>query len=196
MNSRGRKGADVLDDRHFMRQALAQARQALHGGEFPVGCVVVHDERVVATGARRGTAATRPNEIDHAELVALRCLAADAPPDMAYEKLTVYCTMEPCLMCFAALMLNRIGRVVYAYEDVMGGGTRCDMGSLPPLYQRLKPTVVGGVMREESLALFRAFFDDPANHYWQGSLLAEYTREQGASGGLPSRGPAPGRGGA
>ena len=167
-----------MDDRYFMQLALEQARQALHDGEFPVGCVVVHDQSVIASGVRRGTRAGHLNEIDHAEMVALRRLAAEAR-DVANKELVVYCTMEPCLMCFAALTLNRINRVVYAYEDVMGGGTRCNLDTLPPLYRTLKPEVVGGVMRSESLHLFQAFFADPANGYWQGSLLATYTHRQG-----------------
>jgi tRNA(adenine34) deaminase len=172
------KGVGALkDDGFFMRQALGQARRALQEGEFPVGCVLVHGRQVVASGARRGTAGGRPNEVDHAEMVALRRLVA-AAPDIAREDVTVYCTMEPCLMCFAALTLNRIGKVVYAYEDVMGGGTRCDPEALPPLYRTLRPRVVGGVLRAESLDLFQVFFAHPANRYWQGSALATYTLEQ------------------
>lgn len=163
-----------MNDRHFMGLALEQAQQALHDGEFPVGCVVVANQQVVASGARQGTRAGRPNEIDHAEMAALRRLA-DQAPDIGHQGLVAYCTMEPCLMCFAALMLHRIARVVYAYEDVMGGGTQCNLETLPPLYRTLKPEVVGGLMRSESLALFQAFFADPANDYWRESLLATYT---------------------
>lgn len=191
MNQGDRKTVGMADDGHFMRQALAHAHQALQDGEFPVGCVVAHDGHVIASGARRGTASGRPNEIDHAEMLALGRLAA-LGANIAYEQLTVYCTMEPCLMCFAALTLNRIGRVVYAYEDVMGGGTRCDPDALPSLYRRLRPQVTGGVLRAESLALFRAFFADPANRYWQGSLLATYTQEQGGPECVAMRPPAPG----
>lgn len=166
-----------MDDQYFMRRALAEAQQALTAGEFPVGCVVVHQERIIASGARAGTRAKPPNEIDHAEMVALRGLdALDA--DIRPEDLVLYCTMEPCLMCFAALTLSRIGTVVYAYEDVMGGGTKCDFESLPPLYRALKPRVVGGVMRAESVDLFKTFFTNPDNDYWQGSMLATYTTEQ------------------
>ena len=114
-----------MDDHYFMRRALAEAQQALAAGEFPVGCVIVHQKRIIASGARSGTRAKHRNEIDHAEMVALRGLdALDA--DIPHEDLVLYCTMEPCLMCFAALTLSRIGTVVYAYEDVMGGGTKCD----------------------------------------------------------------------
>ena len=166
-----------MSDRRFMRLALQEARQALDAGEFPVGCVFVHGDRVVVSGARSGTVSPHPNEIDHAEMVALRRLDALVLP-IPHEELVLYCTMEPCLMCFAALCLSRIGKVVYAYEDVMGGGTECDLSSLPPLYRSLKPRIVGGILREESLALFQAFFADHRNAYWKGSRLAEYTAAQ------------------
>jgi tRNA(adenine34) deaminase len=166
-----------MDDHDFMAQALNEARQALTTGEFPVGCVIVHQDRIIASGARSGTRSRRPNEIDHAEMAALRRLDA-SDVDFSPKDLVVYSTMEPCLMCFAALTLSRIGRVVYAYEDVMGGGTRCDFASLPPLYQALKPRVIGGVMRAASVDLFQAFFADPTNDYWKGSLLANYTAGQ------------------
>ena len=166
-----------MDDAYFMRQALSEARRALEAGEFPVGCAVVYQGRVITSSARQGSRLKHPSEIDHAEMVALRQLAT-LGEDIAPEDLVVYSTMEPCLMCFAALTLSRIGRVVYAYEDVMGGGTDCDMASLPPLYRELKPVVLGGVLRAESLALFQTFFTDPANAYWQGSLLATYTTRQ------------------
>ena len=92
--------------------------------------------------------------------------------------ITAYCTMEPCLMCFGALMLHGIGAVVYAYEDAMGGGTRCRRSRLNPLYRNNRIAVRGGVRREESLALFKAFFSDRANRYWHASHLADYTLRQ------------------
>jgi tRNA(adenine34) deaminase len=86
--------------------------------------------------------------------------------------------MEPCLMCYAALILAGIGKIVYAYEDVMGGGSSCDLSGLKPLYKKSSITVVANVMRTESLKLFQAYFSNPANSYWKNSLLAEYTRDQ------------------
>jgi tRNA(adenine34) deaminase len=86
--------------------------------------------------------------------------------------------MEPCLMCLGALLLNGIGEVVYAYEDVMGGGTGIDLAGLTPLYQDRKISIVPHILRQESLDLFRTFFKNPENSYWEGSLLAKYTLRQ------------------
>jgi tRNA(adenine34) deaminase len=166
-----------MDNEHFMKKALDLAKSALAQGEFPVGCVMVHQDKILVTGARKGTIENDRNELDHAEMVALRRLIELKKPINPAE-LTVFCTMEPCLMCYAALLLAGIGKIVYAYEDVMGGGCNCELVRLKPLYKKSPLTVVAGVMRRESLELFQAFFSNPGNSYWKDSLLAEYTLSQ------------------
>jgi tRNA(adenine34) deaminase len=81
-------------------------------------------------------------------------------------------------MCFSTLILNGIRKIVYAYEDVMGGGTNLPLVALNPLYAAMKIEVVPAVLRQESLALFQQFFSNPDNPYWKGSLLATYTLDQ------------------
>jgi tRNA(adenine34) deaminase len=160
-----------------MRRALAQADQAAAAGEFPVGCIFVHVDRIVARGARENSQLAERNEVDHAEIVALRRLSRRSE-EIRYKDLTLYCTMEPCLMCFAALVLAGVGTIVYAYEDVMGGGTACALEGLPPLYRQRRPRVLPGVLRNESLVRFKAFFADPRSDYWRDSALARYTLAQ------------------
>jgi len=163
----------------FMRLALEQAQQALASNEFPVGAVIVAGDEPVAIGRRENSQSETANELDHAEIVALRDLLARRP-DIARDTLTVYSTMEPCLMCYSAMLLNGIRTFVYAYEDAMGGGTGLQLMSLTPLYQAMAPEVciLPNVLRQESLELFKSFFTSPENNYWQGSLLAEYTLAQ------------------
>ena len=129
-----------MNHEFFMRQALQEAQEALLSSEFPVGCVVVSEDTIIATGSRMG--------------------------------------MEPCLMCFGAILIHGIGQVVYAYEDVMGGGTGCALAKMPALYKNSKISIISNVLRKESLDLFKAFFSDPENAYWRNSLLAEYTLSQ------------------
>ncbi|GAB6146322.1 nucleoside deaminase [Desulfocicer niacini] len=169
----------MSNDEKYMALALKSAESALAQGEFPVGCVVVQGGKVVATGARRGTGdmKKKAGELDHAEILALHQVEAR---DVDRQELTLYCTMEPCLMCFAAIMLSGIRKVVFAYEDVMGGGTGCDRQSLPPLYRNADIEVVPGVLRRESLLLFYRFFSRPDNLYWKGSLLERYTLDCGS----------------
>jgi tRNA(adenine34) deaminase len=166
-----------MDSEHFMDAALEQAQKALARGEFPVGCVMVHEGRIIAAGARNGTQGEGRNELDHAEMVALRRLAGRQVP-LEPSGISVFSTMEPCLMCFAALMLHGIGEIVFAFEDPMGGGTACDRSRLSPLYRESRIRVRSGVRRRESLDLFKAFFADDRNLYLSRSDLAEYIRNQ------------------
>ena len=160
-----------------MGHALAAARHALDKDEFPVGCVVVLDGRVIAEGQRANTRQTVPSELDHAEMIALRRLEAlDGSLDR--RRMVLYATLEPCLMCFGAILLSGIGTLVYAYEDAMGGGTGCDRGRLPSLYRDNPLRIVPGVCRRESLTLFQNYFQRPHITYWRESPLALYTLGQ------------------
>jgi tRNA(adenine34) deaminase len=162
---------------YFMNLALVQAEEALNKGEFPVGCVIVLNDKLVSSGKRTGTVPGMVNETDHAEMNALRGISASFSMEER-KNMSLYCTLEPCLMCFSAIMLTGIGRIIYAYEDAMGGGTSVDLASAAPLYAELRPEVISGVMRNKSLDLFRAFFSAPDNQYWKNSLLEKYTLSQ------------------
>ncbi|HBT97475.1 MAG TPA: tRNA-specific adenosine deaminase [Desulfobulbaceae bacterium] len=160
---------------YFMDIALDEAVAALARGEFPVGCVIVCKNKVVASGGRRDSGGNAP-ELEHAEIVALRRLLRETsgfdPSDM-----TVYSTMEPCLMCLGTLIVNGFRQIVYAYEDVMGGASDLPLSDLRPLYKNIRLEITGGVRRQQSLALFQRFFAArPA--YLRDSLLARYTIAQ------------------
>ncbi len=160
-----------------MALALEEARLALEEGEFPVGCVLMAGEQVLARSRRKNSRGDNTFELDHAEIVALNDLFNKAP-ETDRSTITAYSTMEPCLMCFSTLLLNNITKIVFAYEDVMGGGTNLDLKSLSPLYQKMQPSLTPNILRTESLTLFQDFFRRPQNTYWQGSPLAQYTLAQ------------------
>ncbi len=163
------------DDKYFMQQALNQAQLALDGGEFPVGCVLVKENTLLQSGRRHNSEGMMSNEIDHAEMVTLRALLAEQP-QLDCGEITVYSTMEPCLMCYTTLLLSGVRRFVWAYEDVMGGGTSLPLDQLTPLYRDMQVELVPNVLREQSLRLFGQFFQKYS--YWQDSLIAEYTLAQ------------------
>ena len=182
MNEQNEEGAQELRslrphprDTAFMKIALEEAGTALTEGEFPVGCVLVAGDKVLARGHRRNSRAESRNEIDHAEMVTLHRLLAEKP-GIDLGPVTLYSTMEPCLMCYATMLLSGIRRFVWGYEDVMGGGTGLDLDKLPPLYAAMVVELVPGVLRAESLDLFRKFFKE--HDYWQDSFLARYTLSQ------------------
>ena len=165
------------DHYYFMREALTQAKQALAAGEFPAACILVGAGRVIASGSRTGTIENRFNETDHAEMLSLRNMNQLRAPS-ASGGLTAYCTLEPCLMCFGALLISGVTNIVYAYEDAMGGGTRCDLSRLPTLYQNMSVSVVPHILRTDSLQLFKTYFSNPQTVYLKKSFLATYTLTQ------------------
>lgn len=115
------------------------------------------------------------NEIDHAEILTLRTLIAEQP-GLDLATVTVYSTLEPCLMCYSTMLLSGVRSFVWAYEDVMGGGANLPLTLLNTLYAQMKVQLVDRVRRPESLRLFQQFFT--SGDYWQDSLLARYTMAQ------------------
>jgi len=165
-----------IEDEKQMRAALDAAEAALANGDFPVGCVISLDGVIVARGQRRRSqqAGSRPaSELDHAEIIALHNLL-DKHPEIAPGRVIVYSTMEPCLMCYATMLVNGIRHIVYAYEDIMGGGTNLHLTGLPPLYKNMQVSITPGVLRKQSLALFKQFFASSPD-YMRGTILAKYT---------------------
>ena len=164
-----------MDYVKFMETALEEARAAYTAGEFPVGCILVHQNQVLASGHRIGTVGKHHNEVDHAEMVALKRFSK-METSIPAANITIFSTLEPCLMCYGAIILSGIKTIVYAVEDVMGGGTNCDLSKLNPLYQKAGISIVPNILRAESAKLLKAYFQNPENSYWKDSLLADYAK--------------------
>src|ERR1700739_4708475 len=105
----------------FMQQALELARDAQERGEVPVGAVVVLDQKVIGRGASAPIRGNDPTA--HAEVLALRD-AAKSIGNYRLEGATLYCTIEPCVMCAGALVAARIARLVFGARDIRFGGIR------------------------------------------------------------------------
>jgi tRNA(adenine34) deaminase len=139
-----------------MRLALDQAGQAMTVGEVPIGAVVMR-EGVVLAAAHNATVALR-DPTAHAELLALRQALATAGSDRLTGA-TLYITLEPCAQCAGAIVLAKVGRVVFgAWDDKAGmAGSIHDLLRHPRLNHR--PEVVGGVLADECADLLRSFFE-------------------------------------
>ena len=138
-----------------MRQAIEEARRALHLGEVPVGAVLVQDGQVVATGFNQPIHSQDPSA--HAEVMALR-EAARAAGNYRLPSTTLYVTLEPCLMCVGALVHARVSHLVYGADDPKGGAIRSilDVSGLP-LNHRFE--VVSGILEDECRKLIVDFFE-------------------------------------
>ena len=152
----GARGADAApDDDRFMQLALEEAARAAAAGEVPVGAVLVLDGRVIAQGHNASIARRDPTA--HAEVVAMRA-GALALGNHRLEGVTLYATIEPCVMCCGAALHARLGRLVYGAEDPKAGGATSLYRLLDDPRQNHRVAVTAGVRGAECGALLREFF--------------------------------------
>ena len=118
------------NDNEYISRAIRLALDAENRGNLPVGAVIALDGAVIAeAGSSILTPVYHPGR--HAETEALRQVPAELWPRS--REMTCYTTLEPCVMCFGALLLHGIGRVVFGAEDTEGGATAV-LSCLPPYY--------------------------------------------------------------
>ena len=202
-------GDDAVDGA-FMRVALLEGAAALAAREVPVGCVFARGPAVLARAHNATNATFDPTR--HAEMVALDALSAHAraagaaacaapgapPPPLAaalraaLAPATLYVTVEPCLMCAAALRRAGVGRVVYGArnEKFGGAGTVLDVLGAPAAAPRdgagdaPPPAVRAGVRADEAVALLKRFYKR-ANPAAPGAGGGGGGAENCDSGGVP-----------
>jgi len=138
-----------------MREALALAREAELAGEVPVGAVVVAGGTIVGRGRNSPVASGDPTA--HAEILALRAAAA-ALGNYRLEEATLYCTLEPCVMCAGALVVARVGRLVFGARDLRFGGVRSKFQIADSELLNHRVEIVEGVLAVECVELLQRFF--------------------------------------
>lgn len=147
------------DDIRFMREAIAEAELAWGEDEVPVGAVAVRDGVIIARAhnTREGTRCAT----HHAEILAIEA-ACRALGGWRLPGVTLYVTMEPCVMCAGAAVNARLSRIVYGTVDKRFGalGSVTDIHALP-----LNHTfeVTGGVLGDETRELLTSYFRNKRN---------------------------------
>jgi tRNA(adenine34) deaminase len=144
----------------MMQEALAMARLGLERGELPIGAIVTKGAEVLSRAFTQEK--TEGRYLVHADFLALH--SADLLRLSLDERrqMTLYVTLEPCLMCFGAALSSFIGEIVYALESPGDGAiSRVVPHWTPdphfPAYRL--PVITSGICREESRELFRAYVD-------------------------------------
>jgi tRNA(adenine34) deaminase len=166
-------------DEAFMAEALTEARRSLDVDEFPAGAVVVVGGEVVVRAHWTGAAQRRL--LDHAELLAL--LEAERSGKVARrqerQEATLYTTLEPCALCMAAAMSFLLGRIVFAAEAPVDGGTNLPERWEPPNGHPPHgmpysiPDVVGGVGRDSSIELIAEWIRRSPQRTWASAYIPE-----------------------
>ena len=120
-----------LKDQGFMRRAIELALTAEEEGNLPVGAVITLDDRIVAEG-RSAVWVPDFDATRHAEMEALRAV----PKNLwdSAKVMTLYTSLEPCLMCFGSILLHRVGTVIFGAADGYGGASSV-LSKLPPFFQ-------------------------------------------------------------
>lgn len=144
-------------DIKYMKEAIRQARKAYAIQEVPIGCVIVHDGKIIGRGYNRRTIDKNP--LAHAEIAAIR-KASRKIGDWRLEECTLYVTLEPCQMCSGAIVQSRIPRVVIGCMNPKAGCAGSILNLLQvPEFNHQVDTVIG-VMGEECSQMMKDFFKE------------------------------------
>ena len=138
-----------------MAGALAEARRAFDEGEVPVGCVIVREGIVVGRGHNQ--VERMKDATAHAEIVAIGA-ASSALDAWRLDQCTLYVTLEPCAMCAGAIVLSRVGRVVFGAFDPKAGACGSVLNVLDAPGLNHAPPVTSGVQADDAAALLGEFF--------------------------------------
>lgn len=129
------------NDEKYMREALAEAREALAEEEIPIGAVVVCRGRIIGKG--HNMVERLHDATAHAEMIAITA-ATEALGGKYLQDCTLYVTVEPCPMCAAALNWSQVSRIVYGAPDPRRGYSLYSPSLLHP-----RTEAIGGILADE-----------------------------------------------
>ena len=140
-----------------MKQALKQAKKAALIDEVPIGCVIVHDDKIIARGYNKRN--KLHSTLAHAEISAIK-KASKALGDWRLEECTMYVTLEPCPMCAGAIVQARIPKVVIGAMNPKAGcaGSILNMFQIKEFNHQVDS--VDGVLQEECQIMMKNFFKE------------------------------------
>ncbi len=145
----------TTDDERFMREALKEAFKAFQAKEVPVGCVIVKDNQIIARGYNQ--VELLKDATAHAEILAITS-AENVVDNWRLKGCTLYCTLEPCVMCAGAMFLSRLDAIVWGAPDIRLGAN----GSWVDLFSQKHPLhtiqVRSGVLKEWCQQPLKLFF--------------------------------------
>ncbi len=147
----------ITEDEHYMKEAIRQAKKAYAKEETPIGCVIVHEGKIIARGYNKRN--EKKNTLAHAEISAIN-KASKRIGDWRLEECTMYVTLEPCPMCAGAIVQARIPRVVIGSMNPKAGcaGSVVNLLQMSGFNHRVE--IESGVLGEECSGLMSGFFKE------------------------------------
>lgn len=144
-------------DEKYMKEAIRQAKKAYALDETPIGCVIVHEGKIIGRGYNRRN--TDKSPLAHAEIAAIR-KASKKLGDWRLEECTLYVTLEPCQMCAGAIIQSRIPRVVIGCMNPKAGCAGSILNLLQVEAFNHQAELTTGVLEEECSQMMKSFFKE------------------------------------
>ena len=145
----------MTEDEKWMRVAIDEAKLAMNKNEIPVGYVLIQNNKIIAQAHNQPIGNNDPTA--HAEIQLLR-KAGKQKENYRLIGSTLYVTLEPCAMCFGAMIHARIERIVFGALDPKTGVCGSCMNLNNENFFNHKISITGGVLEKESSDLLRLFF--------------------------------------
>ncbi|MDE6926889.1 MAG: tRNA adenosine(34) deaminase TadA [Acetatifactor sp.] len=139
----------------YMKEALKQAKKAYALGEVPIGCVIVHQGKIIGRGYNRRN--TDKSTLSHAEITAIR-KAGKVIGDWRLEECTLYVTLEPCQMCAGAIVQARIPETVIGCMNPKAGCAGSILNILEMQEFNHQVSVIRGILEQECSEMLKTFF--------------------------------------
>ena len=142
---------------YYMKMALKEAKKAYKLGEVPIGCVIVHEDKIIGRGYNRRN--TDKSTLAHAEIAAIK-KASKIIGDWRLEDCTLYVTLEPCQMCAGAIVQARIPTVVMGSMNPKAGcaGSILNILEVPEFNHQVH--TIRGILEEECSQMLTTFFKE------------------------------------
>jgi len=152
-----------------MAKALEYAQHSFDQGNFPVGALLVIDDKIISgAGNDARDTSKRSSHAEH------KLLYNNAPLLKASKgTIRIYTTLEPCIMCYGHLMVERVNEVIYACPDPYGGATNIQWDV--PFHKKRKPKITRDILRQDSLDLLLRFMEKQKSPGWKMQL--EYFKD-------------------
>jgi len=145
----------MSNDEKWMRIAIEEANLAMDNNEVPVGAVLVKNDMLIAQAHNKPI--TKNDPTAHAEIQLLR-KAGEQQKNYRLPESTLYVTLEPCTMCFGAMVHARIDRIVYGASDPKTGVCGSRMNHNEENFFNHKIYITSGILEKESSELLKLFF--------------------------------------
>ena len=144
-------------DEKYMKAAIREAQKAWAMGEVPIGCVIVHEDRIIGRGYNRRM--VDKNVLAHAEITAIR-KACRKINDWRLEDCIMYVTLEPCPMCAGAIVQARIPKVFIGTMNPKAGCAGSVLNLLNEKGFNHQVEMVTGVLGEDCARMLKEFFKE------------------------------------